>query len=533
MLYKVFLVEDEIVTREGIRDNVDWHAHGFAFCGEAPDGEMALPAIQSTCPDVLITDIKMPFMDGLQLCKIVRQRWPAIKTIILSGHDEFEYAQQAIELGVTEYLLKPLGAQDLHRALLKLATQLDQERQEQERLRRLRDQVEENRALLRERLLFKLLVGAVSPSDAIEQSLALGMDLAARCYLVTVIRVEPQDHTGRLACAEQQRVQRVVAGLAENNPDVFLLNKDLEESVLIIKGSTFEYVQEERELLLAQIERHVQDSPSLLLVGRGAPTKRLADISRSFADALASSQDAPQRKGGAEGSVDRAELIKVDRSAVEDYLKCGTQEDFDDFFDAFIWPLGDAIKSYMVKNYIVMDIALTAARFVEGLGGIVDQVVPGLEHIETVAAGLDSIDQIREYAQRTLLSAVAFRDSQAGRQHASMIQQARNYVDRHYMDPNISLNEVAAQVNHSPSHFSTVFSQETNTTFKAYLTEVRIRKAKELLRMTNAKSYEVACQVGYTDPHYFSYVFRKHSGLTPTEFRGQTQSEPKMVQEMV
>ena len=100
-----------------------------------------------------------------------------------------------------------------------------------------------------------------------------------------------------------------------------------------------------------------------------------------------------------------------------------------------------------------------------------------------------------------------------------MIQQARNYIDRHYMDPNISLNEVAAQVNLSPSHFSMVFSQETSQTFKEYLTEVRIRKAKELLRMTNAKSYEIAYQVGYNDPHYFSYVFRKNTGLSPTEFR--------------
>jgi two-component system response regulator YesN len=101
------------------------------------------------------------------------------------------------------------------------------------------------------------------------------------------------------------------------------------------------------------------------------------------------------------------------------------------------------------------------------------------------------------------------------------------------MDPNISLNEVAAQVNHSPSHFTTVFSQETGGTFKQYLTEVRIKKAKELLRTTNAKSYEIACQVGYTDPHYFSYVFRKHTGLTPTDFRAQTQGELKAAQEMV
>ena len=108
MPYKVFFVEDEIVTREGIRENVDWKANGFEFCGEASDGEIALPLLQTTRPDVLITDIRMPFMDGLQLCKIIRERMPSIKIIILSGHDEFEYAQKAIELGVTEYLLKPV-----------------------------------------------------------------------------------------------------------------------------------------------------------------------------------------------------------------------------------------------------------------------------------------------------------------------------------------------------------------------------------------------------------------------------------------
>jgi two-component system response regulator YesN len=135
--YKVFLVEDEIVAREGIRDNVDWHSAGFEFCGEAPDGEMALPLIENTQPDVLITDIKMPFMDGLQLCKIVRDRMPLIKIIILTGHDEFDYAQEAVKLGVTEYLLKPVGVQDLHEVLGKVSAQLDRERQEQQNLQQM------------------------------------------------------------------------------------------------------------------------------------------------------------------------------------------------------------------------------------------------------------------------------------------------------------------------------------------------------------------------------------------------------------
>src|SRR5262245_44691591 len=144
LMYKVFFVEDEVITREGIRDNVDWRGNGFEFCGEATDGEMALPLLRTTQPDVLITDIKMPFMDGLQLSKIVRERMPWVKIIILSGHDEFEYAQKAIHLGVTDYLLKPVTVQKLQNALQKLAVQLEQERIEKNNLKHLQEQVAES-----------------------------------------------------------------------------------------------------------------------------------------------------------------------------------------------------------------------------------------------------------------------------------------------------------------------------------------------------------------------------------------------------
>src|SRR5687768_1715286 len=188
MSYKVFFVEDEIITREGIRDNVDWLASGFEFCGEAADGEMALPLLRTTQPDVLITDIKMPFMDGLQLSKIVRERMPWVKIIILSGHDEFEYARKAISLGVTDYLLKPVTAQKLQHVLQNLTTQLDKERNEQDNLMKLQGQVEENRAMLRERLLFKLVMGAISPTEAMEKGQELGLDLIARYYLVVILK---------------------------------------------------------------------------------------------------------------------------------------------------------------------------------------------------------------------------------------------------------------------------------------------------------------------------------------------------------
>ncbi len=283
MPYKVFLVEDEIVTRQGIRDNVDWQGAGFEFCGDAPDGELALPAIQSTAPDLIITDIKMPFMDGLELCAIVRERWPWIKTLILSGHDEFEYAQQAVRLGVTEYLLKPVSREDIRAALTRVAVQLDAERLEREKQRKLAAQSEEHRALLRERLLLKLVVGAVSPADAIREALELGVDLAARCYLVAVVRIEGHERADRAEYAENQRFQATVAETVASDPDVFLLSKDLDELVLIMKGDTAEYLQEERDLLVAKIEVAASKLSRKLIIGRGPAIRRSADISQSFA----------------------------------------------------------------------------------------------------------------------------------------------------------------------------------------------------------------------------------------------------------
>ncbi len=236
MPYKVLFVEDEIVTRDGIRENVDWKGNGFEYSGEATDGEMALSLLRTIEPDVLITDIKMPFMDGLQLCKIVRERMPFVKIVILSGHDEFEYAQEAIKLGVNEYLLKPVTVKDMHQVLRKIAAQLDQEKKEQENLQKLQEQFEENQAILRESLLLKVVTGTIASTEAIEEGQTLGLDLVARCYLVVILRIELSERSEQFDYGEHQRLQHVISDLIGKNPDIYLLKKDWEELVLLIKG---------------------------------------------------------------------------------------------------------------------------------------------------------------------------------------------------------------------------------------------------------------------------------------------------------
>ncbi len=195
-MIRVFLVDDEIVIREGVRMSFPWEESGYTLVGEAPDGEMALPMIRDTRPDILITDIRMPFMDGMELCRIVRREMPWIGIIILSGYDEFEYARKGIQLGVREYMLKPVTAEELRAALDRVSESIRQEREEKERSERLRSRMQLDQQFLRETLLGVLYSEDNAPGDAqgaVEQLRGLGISLNASAYAVVDAAFEPRE----------------------------------------------------------------------------------------------------------------------------------------------------------------------------------------------------------------------------------------------------------------------------------------------------------------------------------------------------
>ena len=185
-MYKVFLVDDEIVIRENIRNSFPWEGNGgseFSLAGEAPDGEIALQMMQDVKPDILITDIRMPFMDGMQLCEAVSHTMPWVQIVILSGYDDFAYAQQAISLGVKEYLLKPVSAQELLEVLERIAGRIREERRAQADLLRIKRQLASSSAFLREKLLSEALGGVRGEENVqslLERARALNLSLLAR-----------------------------------------------------------------------------------------------------------------------------------------------------------------------------------------------------------------------------------------------------------------------------------------------------------------------------------------------------------------
>ena len=529
MGYKVFLVEDEIVTREGIRDNVDWKSAGFEFCGEASDGEVALPLIEASKPDLIITDIKMPFMDGLQLSKIIREHMPWIKIIILSGHDEFDYAKAAIKIGVTEYLLKPISSDDLIEVLQKIALSLDQETKERKSLKHLQEQAEGSFVLLREKFLFRLVMGGVSSAEAIEQAQRLGLNIVAKYYLVLLVKIELCDSNNPYNFREYQRIEQIVLSLAGNNPNVLSTKKELEELVLILKGDNLEQVQQEGAFLAQLIQQEGQSkSICNLIVEMGQAQQRIGDIHRSFSDAAVKAKNVAEysRIKKSIGSSEQMDMLKLEHAALENYLKFGNLQDIDNFFVTYLQPISDfVLRSELVKNYGMMDIVLTVSQFVSDLGGKVQQIAPDFNNnIGRLLQDATSIDQVNLDLKNFIAGALTFRDTQTNHQRSFIIQGAKTFIDNNFSDPELHMNAVASKFNLSPGHFSTVFSQEVGETFRDYLNNLRIDRAKELLRTTNLKCSEIGYQCGYNDSHYFSTVFKRKTGFSPQQFRGQSQN---------
>ena len=212
-------------------------------------------------------------------------------------------------------------------------------------------------------------------------------------------------------------------------------------------------------------------------------------------------------------------LLNLDVVPIGEQLQYATQEDVDKILKHYVNSLGDmAMRSAMMANYVYVEIMLAASRIVKENGGIPQEVMPELAR-QSLGENTKTVEDVLPLVRDILSKAIAFRDQQSATRYGMVIRRAQAYLNEYYQNPGISLHEVARHVALSNNHFCTVFSQEMGITFTEYLTALRLNKAKELLRTTSLRSSDIAYQVGYNDPHYFSYLFKKNTGMTPRDYR--------------
>lgn len=537
-MLKIFLVEDEFVVREGIKNNIDWKAHGYEFCGEASDGELALPMIQKLKPDIVITDIKMPFMDGLVLSKLIKKELPWTEIIILTGYEKFEYAKEGIKIGIAEYLSKPINSEELLKEVDILAVKIEEKRQERKIKEMYMKEIEENVLKDRKDLFHYLVTGSKSAGELLEIADSLDIDLSSMWYNIVLMQTQSMNHANdeysKILIEIEQEIENLI-----DETHLLIFDRNLEGKALLFKADSKEELEQIQNNYISKTKETLLRYEQVRYFGGiGVPVNRLRELPLSFERAshafahrylvkesyILNSEEMKQvvYLEQEEFSISNVDPGQMDRGKIKEFLKFGDKEEAIYFVKEFFKALGThAMKSTVFRQYILMDTYFCVLDFLDGLQISRDEIEP----IDISSGYLHNEEDAVNYVIRIIQKALELREKNASNRYGDIVDEVMRYIENNYGDEEISLNLLAAHVNFSPNHLSAIFSQYTGRTFSRCLTEYRMNKAKELLRCTGKRSSEIGMEVGYRDPHYFSYLFKKTQGMTPTQYRGKKTPE--------
>ena len=542
-MLKIFLAEDEVVVRETIKRMIPWEELGFELVGEAADGEMALPLLIRQQPDLLITDIKMPFMDGLTLARLAKKEIPGLKVVILSGYDDFNYAKQAIGIGVEDYLLKPITKNALIERLSEIRSRYEHEKTQKEyyeKFQREMQAYEKNSS----RDFFEALVGgSMDMMEIYKRAEKLGLDIVAEAYNVLIFTMNcDEDFSGQRD--EYSSWEAESLELLENffagHSSAMLFRSNIFSYGVLLKGQR-ETIEENTRACVDEIRKILsrQDGRREWFLAVGQSVERLSQIQKSYHTASrAFSQrylydenilyydemETMEHPGGQAETEDNAYLQKVDVNALnpailQKFLSNGLQEETENFVKDYFYAIGqEPMESLVFRNYVILNVRFSVISFIKGLGCDTNEM-ESADTEEVLAESGKNMESAIAYAKKMISQAIEIRDQNSGNKNRSILKTAVDFIDSHYMDEEISLNTVANVANVSSNHFSALFSQNMGQTFIEYLTTLRMNKAKELLRCTGMRSSEIAGEIGYKDAHYFSYLFKKTQGMTPSDYR--------------
>lgn len=526
LVYRILLIDDEPVVREGISENIDWNSHGFELVGSCRDGREGIEAIERRKPDVVITDICMPFVDGLELAGWISEQHPAIRTILLTGYDDFEYAREAVRLQVNDFILKPITAAEIRTRLDSLRAELDAERERQQALLKLQEQLGESLPLLRERFLNRLIRSSVDPEEVTRRFAFLEIDLPGPVYIALVCDPDNLDPTDT---QEGLVVQRLIEESLYDIQGALAFTTTRDESVVLISAPDGETARARAlgaaEHLSEQIVRNLHGTVS---IGCGDPVPSVARLREAYYSARTALEHrimlGPNRiitveqvRGTADETTPPTDKEPADRyiGAFKRGDMTGATAALQELIRHLQTEGGDAESCYLVLNRLLAGI-LDAFDAL----GIRYERIPGMDRNPFTHLGtIKTLEGLEAWFLELQLRANLLLEQQQEQHSRAKAIAAETYIREHFMDQDISLGTVCTALSVSKSYFSSLFKNHRGMTFVEYLTSIRMERARELLAMEDLRSYEVAERVGFRDAHYFSLTFKKQTGYSPTEYR--------------
>lgn len=525
--YKVLLVDDEEEVVDAIEHKLNWDELGFEVVGRAQNGVKALEIAEKLQPDVVITDIKMPYMDGLELSRRLKEENSGIKIMILTGFDEFEYAKEAVHLEIEEYVLKPVNSNELTDCLKRLKGNLDKEWDEKLNVKKLERYYMESLPLLQNNFFCSLIEGRVQEAELEKYLQAYQISLMGPAFCCVVFHTSENQVPDEispllLTMSVQREVSERFADKWKNSIFTYLGNV-----IMIVEMKSEEYISQ----LTDDCDRFCRWADRFLgavvTAGIGKACEKFIDINTSYEEA----REAVSYRViyGTKRSIYIGDIapkgqelsMQLDDIRMNDLFKAihlGVREDIEIAVYNISRILKENATTVTQYNFVAMEIVGNLYRFCS------NNYLKFEDYTGDIRNPYESVPKMEENALVNWIINVslAISDELKNARNSSvrhLIIEAKNIVRDNYQDPDLSLDSVCSRLGVSNSYFSSVFKKEVGQAFIPYLTEYRMEQAQRLIIETNEKSYEIAEHVGYVDANYFSYVFKRKFGMSPSKYR--------------
>ncbi len=535
--YTILLVDDEEEVIQAIIRKINWEELGFSVVGYADNGIKALEMIEESQPDVVMTDIKMPYMDGMELCSHIRREYPAMKIVLFTGFDEFEYAKEAVHLEVEEYILKPVNSVELINIFTKLKIKLDQEISERRSMEKLEHYYTESLPLLQANFCSTLIEGRIHEDELQKYLSDYQISLPGPLYCCLVI------HMSSSQIPENMNSLFLAASVQKQAED--RLGKRWKAKCFPYLGNSVLFAQINNENEIAELTddcdrfcKYVNRMMgTVVTVGIGQVCSQILDLAQSYnaareavsyravygASRAINIKEIAPKESGEPCFTNDMELLNLFKK-----IRLNSEEEIVEAVDQYIESISFPLKSLQQHHVVIMELVTALFRFsvnndiaAEGVGGDIGILYGKLLELEP--------DALRKWLTDISLCFSENLVTARSRSTQSFVSKAKEHVRSQYADVQLSLAQICERLGVSNSYFSTVFKKETGKSFVSYVTDYRMEQAARLLIETNQKSYVIAQKVGYTDPNYFSYVFKRKFGVSPSKYREEHIKSEKQV----
>lgn len=527
--YKVILVDDEAEVIDIMEAKIRWSELGFEVVGSAKNGVKALELVEKLQPDVVLTDIRMPYMDGLELSRKLNQDYPNIYIILCTGFDEFEYAKEAVHLDIKEYLLKPISAAELSESLMRLKENLDREREEKLNVRKLENYFQESLPALQSNLFISLMEGRVSEEDYARFSAGYQVNMKGPLFCCIVF------HTSE---------NHVPEGM---NP--LLLSMSVEREIrqrLVEKWHCKEFLYLGNTVLIMEMGSEEQMVPitdecdrfcrwayrvmgAVVTAGIGTVCDNLFNINLSYEGA----REAVSYRVlyGTQRAINIREIVPKEQatlSLLEEgrmhdlfrAIRVGNPEKIEEAVQKEIQKIHKHTVTIGQYHLAAMETVSNFYKFCANNSLDFNEIAGNVPNLYEKVPQMDESSLTSWMNEMARMISEELKTARNSTSHR-LVTEAQLLVREKYMDASISLDVVCSILGVSNSYFSSVFKKETGKSFISYLTDYRMDIAEELILSGETKSYKVAEKVGYLDANYFSYVFKKRFGVSPSKYRAR------------